>query len=111
MSRTEKLMGRKLTAQDHAKNAAKVSSLRKEHSVTPSFEKAASEDRRNPVRIHSGKDKPSNTFAAVQYLDYWYWIDNSDWRTKRAFTAVMFFFTLAETGGNEKLPLITIPAQ
>ncbi len=32
-------------------------------------------------------------------------------QTKRAMTAIMFFFTLADTGGNEKLPLITIPAQ
>jgi len=26
-------------------------------------------------------------------------------------TTVMFFFTLTDSGGNEKLPLITIPAQ
>lgn len=26
-------------------------------------------------------------------------------------TAVIFFFTLAETGSSDKLPLITIPAQ
>ena len=39
------------------------------------------------------------------------WVDDRDWRTKRALTAVMFFFTLAETGSPEKLPLITIPAQ
>ena len=38
-------------------------------------------------------------------------IDDRDWRTKRALTAVMFFFTLAETGDPGKLPLITIPAQ
>jgi hypothetical protein len=63
------------------------------------------------VRIHSGKDKPASAFAAVHYRDYWFWIDDGDWHTKRALTAVMFFFTLAETGGNEKLPLITIPAQ
>jgi hypothetical protein len=42
---------------------------------------------------------------------YWYWIDDGDLITKRALTAVIYFFTLAETGGNDKLPLITIPAQ
>jgi hypothetical protein len=31
--------------------------------------------------------------------------------SKRALTAIMFFFTLGDTGGNENLPLITIPAQ
>jgi hypothetical protein len=63
------------------------------------------------VRILSGKDKPGEAFAAVRYRDHWFWIDDGDWRTKRALTAVMFFFTLADTGGTEKLPLITIPAQ
>jgi hypothetical protein len=38
-------------------------------------------------------------------------VDASDWAAKRALTAVIFFFTLADTGGNDKLPLVTIPAQ
>ncbi len=63
------------------------------------------------MRIHSGKDKPADAFAAVPYRGQWFWIDEGDWQTKRALTAVMFFFTLSETGGTEKLPLITIPAQ
>ena len=29
----------------------------------------------------------------------------------RAFTAIMFLFTMAENADDEKLPLITIPAQ
>ena len=57
------------------------------------------------------KEKPTDAFAAVHCRGHWFWIDDGDWQTKRALTAVMFFFTLAETGGNEKLPLITIPAQ
>jgi hypothetical protein len=48
---------------------------------------------------------------AVRYRDYWFSVDDGDLKTKRAMTAVMFFFTLADTGGNERLPLITIPAQ
>ncbi len=83
----------------------------KDHSAVPSFENVAAKDRNDAVRIHSGKDKPASSFAAVRYRDHWYWIDDGDWPTKRALTAIMFFFTLAETGGNEKLPLITIPAQ
>jgi len=82
-----------------------------DHSAVPAFENAPTETRQDRVRIHSGKDKPAAAFAAVHYRDYWFWIDEGDWPTKRALTAVMFFFTLADTGGNEKLPLITIPAQ
>jgi hypothetical protein len=83
----------------------------KEHRASPSFEHAAADDRRGAVRIYSGKEKPADAFAAVHYRGHWFWVDDGDWQTKRALTAVMFFFTLAETGDNEKLPLITIPAQ
>ena len=82
-----------------------------DHSATPAFEDAPEGSVQQSVRIHSGKDKPAAPFAAVQYRDYWYWINDNDWLTKRALTAVMFFFTLANSGGNESLPLITIPAQ
>ncbi len=83
----------------------------KDHSAVPAFESAVPDGRPDPVQIHSGKAKPANAFAAVRYRDHWFWIDDGDLRTKRALTAVMFFFTLADTGSAEKLPLITIPAQ
>jgi hypothetical protein len=83
----------------------------KEHRAVPAFEYADPENRKDAVRIYSGKDKPADAFAAVQYCGHWFWIDDRDWQTKRALNAVMFFFTLAETGSPEKLPLITIPAQ
>ena len=83
----------------------------KDHSAVPAFENSAPASRRDAVRIHCGKDKPAAAFASVRYRDHWFWIDDGDWRTKRALTAVMFFFTLAETGDIGKLPLITIPAQ
>jgi hypothetical protein len=83
----------------------------KDHRAAPAFEQVAPESWREEVRIHSGKEKPADAFAAVHYRGHWFWIGDRDWLTKRALTAVMFFFTLAETGGNEKLPLITIPAQ
>jgi len=82
-----------------------------QHTAMPSFEAAAPESRPQSVRIYSGKDKPAGAYAAVHYRNRWFWIDDGDWKTKRALTAIMFFFTLGETGGNENLPLITIPAQ
>lgn len=83
------------------------------HSALPGFESVSTGDRQQPVQVqvHSGTAKPTNAFAAVYYQDHWFWINETDWQTKRALTAVMFFFTLAETGDTGKLPLITIPAQ
>jgi hypothetical protein len=74
------------------------------------FEGAREGRQLDPIRIHSGKNEPTDAFAAVHYRGHWFWVDDRDWRTKRAFTAVMFFFTLADTGGNDRLPLVTIPA-
>jgi hypothetical protein len=71
----------------------------------------ASKDRQGGIRIHSGETKPADAFATARYRDHWYWIENGDLLAKRALTAVMFFFTLADTGESGRLPLITIPAQ
>ena len=81
------------------------------HSAVPAIGNATEQSRAQSVRIYSGKDKPAGAYTAVHYRDYWFWIDDTDWKSKRALTAIMFFFTLGETGAAENLPLITIPAQ
>ncbi|MDP9141727.1 MAG: hypothetical protein M3O62_13145 [Pseudomonadota bacterium] len=78
-----------------------------DQSATPSLPNTAGPG----VKIRSGKEPPKSHFAAIQYRDHWFWIEDNDWQTKRAMSAVMFFFTLADTGPADKLPLITIPAQ
>jgi hypothetical protein len=84
----------------------------KDHSAWPSLENTTTaEGRQQSVRIHTGKDKPAGAFVAVRYRDTWFWVDNGDFQTKRALNVVMFFFTLADTGSVERLPLVTIPAQ
>jgi len=82
-----------------------------DRSAVPALEGSAPGGRPDRIRIHSGTEEPANAYAAVRYRDHWFWVDNGDWQTKRALTAVMFFFTLAETGAGDKLPLVTIPAQ
>jgi hypothetical protein len=83
----------------------------KDRKALHAFENTGQGSRPQAVRIHSGKNRPAAPFAAVRYRGHWYWVSDDDWQTKRALTAVMFFFTLAETGAPEKLPLVTIPAQ
>jgi hypothetical protein len=64
------------------------------------------------IAIHHSREKPQDgeTLVAVNYRDYWYWIDDRDFHSKRTFTFLMVLMSLSETGGNEGLPLITIPA-
>jgi hypothetical protein len=47
---------------------------------------------RDPVDIHCSKDKPAGAFAAVHYRNQWFWVDDRDWRTKRALSTIMFLF-------------------
>jgi hypothetical protein len=63
------------------------------------------------IRIRSGASAPSNAFAAVRYGDSWYWISDGDLRSKRAFTFLSLFFSLAETGAVPAAPVLTLPVQ
>jgi len=82
----------------------------REQRAAPAFDHV-SEGQEGIGRIRSGPEKPQDSFVAVPYKGYWFWVDDGDWRAKRALTAIMYFFTLAEGTGPEKLPLVTIPAQ
>ena len=84
----------------------------KDHSAWPAPQDTSTpEGRQQAVCIHSGKQRPASAFVAVRYRDYWFWVDEGDLQSKRALTVVVVFFTLADTGAQEKLPLVTIPAQ
>ena len=62
------------------------------------------------IRIKSGKARPDDPFVAVQYDDYWFWVDSGDYDSKRVFTFLMLVLMLSETGEGGKLPVLTIPA-
>ena len=62
------------------------------------------------VRIQSGTSAPGDAFAAVKYHDYWYWIDDRDYRSKGIFTFLMIIMTLSEKDEKVPAPVVTIPA-
>jgi len=64
-----------------------------------------------PLRISCSGKQPADAFVAVPYRDHWFWIDDRDLKTKRAFALLVMLFSLGESGQREALPLITIPAQ
>ena len=65
---------------------------------------------RKLLEIKHSVEKPDDAFTAVKYRDYWFWIDDRDFHSKRTFAFLMIIFSLTETGGKEGLPLVTIPA-
>ncbi|WP_455388377.1 hypothetical protein [Petrachloros mirabilis] len=62
------------------------------------------------VKIYSSTARPGDSFVAVPYRDYWFWIDDRDYQSKKLFSFLMFIFSLTETGGKEGTPIITVPA-
>ncbi|MBE2215352.1 MAG: hypothetical protein IAE82_15875 [Opitutaceae bacterium] len=80
--------------------------------ASPGFASAPVAGGRIPaLAIRCARDRPDDTFVAVPYHDQWFWIDDRDLRTKRAFATLMLLFSLADTHANEALPVITIPTQ
>jgi hypothetical protein len=80
--------------------------------ATPGLTSSAErEETQQFVRIRSSTSKPSDVFVAVSYRNLWFWIDDTDLKSKRALAFMLMLFTLADTGEKEALPLITIPAQ
>ncbi|MCX5614737.1 hypothetical protein NQF64_05710 [Bombella sp. TMW 2.2558] len=64
---------------------------------------------RPEVVIHSGKEAPESPYAAVFYKKCWYWISDTDFRSKEAFTMVQVLSTLAATSHSGGA-VVTIPA-
>lgn len=64
----------------------------------------------NFIKIHHAPNKPEGDFVSVRYKDYWFYIEDGDFYSKRAFTFLMVLFSLTESGGKQGLPLVTIPS-
>lgn len=60
------------------------------------------------ISIHAQKSQPSDAFVTVKYRDYWYWIDDRDFRSKGIFTFLMIIMTLSEKENNAQAPIVTI---
>ena len=63
------------------------------------------------LRIHSAKKKPEGSFVSAYYRNTWFWIEDSDLLSKRAFAQLMRLFTMADTGPRENQPVHTVPTR
>jgi hypothetical protein len=63
------------------------------------------------IRIQSSKKKPDGSFVSVNYRNNWFWIDDGDLYSKRAFAQLMQLFTMTDTGARENPPVLTIPTR
>lgn len=66
-----------------------------------------------PERLHfnvsSSATRPTDAAVSVQYRDQYFYIDDRDLGSKRAFAMIMLLFTLSNVGNEASLPVLTIP--
>lgn len=60
-------------------------------------------------RVYSADEKPANAYAAVQYGEYWYYIDNTDVDSKETLTMLSVVLTLKAGGSGSTSPILTLP--
>lgn len=61
--------------------------------------------------IHSGGERPADSFVSVPYGGRWFWIDRRDYASKSTLTALTVLFQFLEGGGSSVSPVLTIPVQ
>ena len=62
------------------------------------------------LNLLSGEAQPRDAYVAIHYGDHWFWIENTDIRSKYSFGLVMLLFSISETGVHGSAPVVTVPA-
>jgi len=83
-----------------------------EHLITGIAPDVGSTGHAEHVLLHvlSAPEKPCNPFVAVCYEGQWFWIEKSDFQSKRTLAYLLILLALSDTGSKESLPVITIQA-
>jgi len=62
------------------------------------------------LNIKWGKAAPDDVYVKTRYQGLWYWIDNTDYPTKRTFSFLNLLFSLSDRSETTRPPLVTIQA-
>lgn len=62
-----------------------------------------------PLHIASGETPPKEAFVSVPYHGHWFWIPDTDLRSKGTFGAVMLLFSISDVGAKTGAPVVTVP--
>ena len=60
------------------------------------------------IRIHCAEERPDDCFVTVRYRDHWYWVDDHDRTSKRAFSFAMLVMSLTSGGATGAGPVVTV---
>jgi len=83
-----------------------------ESNVVEYFRGADGETRRSlvPLTIRSSADPPKRAHVAIKYEDFWYYIDRTDFLSKRSFALLIFLLHMQSDDGSTTGPILTLPA-
>jgi hypothetical protein len=62
------------------------------------------------LNIQSGTSPPSDAYVSVAYKGRWFWIADTDVRSKVLFSGVMLLFSISDVGVKTAAPVVTVPA-
>jgi len=62
-----------------------------------------------PFKMIASRTQPKNSFAAVRYLDHWFYIDNQDIDSKRSLGLIIALFRVLAPSGGGAAPILTLP--
>jgi hypothetical protein len=60
--------------------------------------------------IKSSKMEPESPFFSVKYNNYWFYIDKTDFQSKRVFSFLILLSALSDVTTQKSGPILTIPA-
>ncbi|MEZ5832100.1 MAG: hypothetical protein R3D05_13060 [Dongiaceae bacterium] len=72
---------------------------------------AIKSENRNPLQIMSGDAPPQEAFVSVPYHGHWFWIPDTDLRSKSTFGSVMLLFSISDVGAKGGAPVVTVPTK
>jgi hypothetical protein len=62
------------------------------------------------LKILGGSSAPADAFVAVPYKGRWFWIADTDVRSKLIFGSVMLLFSISDVGVKSQPAMVTVPA-
>ena len=60
------------------------------------------------VRVLCGREKPVDAFVSILYRDKWYWVEDTDFRSKQVFSGLLTIISLMEADRGAGQPVITV---
>ena len=70
-------------------------------------------EQRRIITIRSSEKRPDNATVQIRFRDWWFYIDATDTKSKRAFLFLRTFIgmRLADPGAAQRAPVITVPVK